>query len=209
MQLTPRKGTTRAVKLLAKGRQYLQPKPEAEESEESVSEQCSSDEESQSPCSSGTTEDSSKDSSTSSSDRFTPGSDDDTDDEDVSSEYPSEDEPLERTRSKTKKCGPLVGITKEVVLDAEGISQISESSYKSATTSTDTQEMDDQEMELVMEKYVQKTGQCQFNAKFLRKIKIQVALNKHRKTKCCPYCPFTEPENATMVQKHHGETSCG
>ena len=201
MQLTPRKGTTRAVKLLAKGRQYLQPKPEAEESEESVSEQCSSDEESQPPCSSGTTEDSSKDSSTSSSDRFTPGSDDDTDDEDVSSEFPSEDEPLERTRSKTKKCGPLVGITKEVVLDAEGISQISESSYKSATTSTDTQEMDDQEMELVMEKYVQKTGQCQFNAKFLRKIKIQVALNKHRKTKCCPYCPFTETENATMVQK--------
>ena len=96
-----------------------------------------------------------------------------TDDEDVSSEYPSEDEPLERTRSKTKKCGPLVGITKEVVLNAEGISQISESSYKSATTSTDTQEMDDQEMELVMEKYVQQTGQCQFNAKFLRKIKIK------------------------------------
>ena len=57
------------------------------------------------------------------------------------------------------------------------------------------------EMKLVMEKYVQKTGQCQFNAKFLRKIKIQVALNKHRKTKCCPYCPFTEPENASMVQK--------
>ena len=85
-------------------------------------------------------------------------------------------------------------------MDAEGISQISESSYKSATISTDTQEMDDQEMELVMEKYVQKTGQCQFNAKFLRKIKIQVALNKHRKTKCCPYCPFTEPD-ATMVQK--------
>ena len=56
-------------------------------------------------------------------------------------------------------------------------------------------------MELVMEKYVQKTGQCQFNAKFLRKIKIQFALNKHRKTKCCPYCPFTEPEKATMVQK--------
>ena len=199
--MTPRKGTTRAVKLLAKGRQYLQSKPEAEESEESVPEQCSCDEESQPPCSSGTTEDSSKDSSTSSSDRFTPGKDDDTDDEDVSSEYPSEDAPLERTRSKTKKCGPLVGITKEVVLDAEGISQISESSYKSATTSTDTQEMDDQEMELVMEKYVQQTGQCQFNAKFLRKIKIQVALNKHRKTKCCPYCPFTEPENATMVQK--------
>ena len=114
----------------------------------------------------------------------------------MSSEYPSEDEPLERTRSKTKKCGPPVGKTKEVVLDAEGISQISESSYKSATTSTDTQEM-----ELVIEKFVQKTGQCQFNAKFLRKIKIQVALNKHRKAKCCPYCPFTEPENATMVQK--------
>ena len=72
------------------------------------------------------------------------------DDEDVSSEYPSEDEPLQRTRSKTKKCGPPVGKTKEVVLDAEGISQISESSYKSATTSTDTQDMDDQEMELVM-----------------------------------------------------------
>ena len=61
--------------------------------------------------------------------------------------------------------------------------------------------MDDQDVELVMEKYVQKTGQCQFNAKFLRKIKIQVALNKHRKTKCCPYCPFSEPEKATMVQK--------
>ena len=111
--MTPSKGTTRAVKLLAKGRQYLQPKPEAEEGEESVSEQCSSNEESQSPSSSGTVEDSSKDSSTSSSDRFTPGSDDDdTDDEDVSSEYPSEDEPLERTRSKTKKSGPPVGKTK-------------------------------------------------------------------------------------------------
>ena len=56
-------------------------------------------------------------------------------------------------------------------------------------------------MKLVMKKYVQKTGQCQFNAKFLRKIKIQVALNIHRKTKCCPSCPFTEPEKATMVQK--------
>ena len=197
MQLTPRKGTTtRAVKLLANGRQYLQPKPEAEESEESVSEQCSSDEESQPPCSSGTTGDSSKDSSTSLSDRFSPGSDDDdTDDEDVSSEYPSEDEPLERTRSKTKKCGPPVVKNKEVVLDAEGFSQVRESSYKSATTSTDTQEMDDQ----VMEKYVQKAGKCQYNAKFLRKIKIQVALDKHRKTKCCPYCPFTEPEKTTMV----------
>ena len=119
----------------------------------------------------------------------------------MSSEYPSEDEPLERTRSKTKKCGPPVEKTKEVVLDAEGISQISESSYKSATTSTDTQEMDNKEKEIVMEKYVQKTGHCHFNAKFLRKIKIQVALNKHRKTKCCPYCPFTEPENATMMQK--------
>ena len=121
-------------KTARQGLRYLQPKPEAEESEESVSEQCSSDEESQPPCSSGPTEDSSKDSSTSSSDRFTPGyDDDDTDDEDVSSEYPSEDEPLERTRSKTKKCGPPVRKTKEVVLDAEGISQISESSYKSAT----------------------------------------------------------------------------
>ena len=75
---------------------------------------------------------------------------------------------MERTRSKAKKCGPSVGKTKEVVLDAEGISQISESSNKSATTSTDTKEMDDQEMELVMEKYVQKTRQCQFNAKFRR-----------------------------------------
>ena len=107
--MTPSKGTTRAVNLLAKGRQYLQPKPEAGESEESVSEQCSSNEESPPTSSSGTTEDSSKYSTTSSSDRFTPGSgDDDTDDEDVSSEYPSEDEPLERTRSKTKKCGPRV-----------------------------------------------------------------------------------------------------
>ena len=84
---------------------------------------------------------------------------------------------------------------------AESISQISESSYKSATTSTDTQEKENQEMELVMEKYVQKTGQCQFNAKFLRKIKFQVALIKHRKTKGCPFCPFTEPEKTTMVQK--------
>ena len=200
--MSPSKGTTRAVKVLAKGRQYLQPKPEAKESDESVSEQSGSNDESQPTSSSGTTEDSSKDSSTSSSDRFTPGSDDaDTDDEDVSSEYPSEDEPLEQARSKKKKSGPSVGKTKEVVLDAEGISEISESSYKSATTSTDTQEMDDLEMELVMEQYVKKTGQCHFNAKFLRKIQIQVALNKHRKTKCCPYCPFIEPEKATMVQK--------
>ena len=116
MQLTPSKGTTRAVKLLAKGRQYLQPKPEAKESDESVSEQSGSNDESQPTSSSGTTEDSSKDSSTSSSDRFTPGSDDaDTDDEDVSSEYPSEDEPLEQARSKKKKSGPSVGKTKEVV----------------------------------------------------------------------------------------------
>ena len=52
-----------------------------------------------------------------------------------------------------------------------------------------------------MEKYVQKTGQCQSNAKFLREIKFQVVLNKHRKTNCCPYCSVTEPEKATMVQK--------
>ena len=80
----------------------------------------------------------------------------------MSSKYPSEDEPLERARSKKKKCGPSVGKTKEVGIDAESISQISESSYKSATTSTDTQETDDQEMELVMEQLVQKPGQCHF-----------------------------------------------
>ena len=149
--------------MLAKGRQYLQPKPEAKESDESVSEQSGSNDESQPTSSSGTTEDSSKDSSTSSSDRFTPGSDDaDTDDEDVSSEYPSEDEPLEQARSKKKKSGPSVGKTKEVVLDAEGISEISESSYKSATTSTDTQELDDLEMELVMEQYVKKNRTMPF-----------------------------------------------
>ena len=171
LQLTPRKGTTRAIKLLAKGRQNLQPKPEAEESEESVSEQCSSDDESQPPCSSGTTEDSSKDSSNSSSDRFTPGSDDDyTDDEDMSSEYPSEDE---RTRSKTKKCVPLVGKAKEVVLDANDISQIGESSHKSATTSTDTQEMDNQEMELVMEKYVQKQDNAKSMLNFFGRSKFK------------------------------------
>ena len=109
-----------------------------------------------------------------SSDQFTPGSDDDdTDDEDVSSEYPSEDEPMERTRSKTKKCGPPVGKTKEVVLDAEGISQISESSYKSATTSTDTQEMDDQEMELVMEKYVKKQDNANSMLNFFGRSKFK------------------------------------
>ena len=53
------------------------------------------------------------------------------------SEYPSEDEQLERTRSKKKKCGPSVGKTKEDALDAEGISQISESSCKSDTISLD------------------------------------------------------------------------
>ena len=112
---------------------------------------------------------------------------------------------MERTRSKTKKCGPPVGKSNEVVLDAEGISQISESSYKSATPSTDTQEMDHQEMDLLTEKYVRKTGHClekqQFNAIFFRMIKIQVALKNYRKTKCCPYCPFTEPEKAKLT--HH------
>ena len=103
----------------------------------------------------------------------------------MSSKYPSVDEPLQRTRSK-KKCCPLIGKAKQVVLDADGIHQISEKSYKSATTSTDTQEMENQELEIVMEKYVQKTKQCKFNAKFLRKIKNQVALNKHRKTKRSP-----------------------
>ena len=91
----------------------------------------------------------------------------------MSSEYPSEDEPLERTRSKTKKCGPPVGNTKEVVLDAEGISQISESSYKSATISTDTQEMDEQEMEHVMEKYVKKQDNANSMLNFFGRSKFK------------------------------------
>ena len=162
MHLTPRKGTTRAVKLLYK------------ESEQSDSEQCSSDEETQLTSSSGTTEDSSKKSSASQSDRFTPGSDhDDTDDEDVTSEYPSEDEPLERTRSKTKNCGSPIGKTKKVVLDAEGLSQISEWSFKSATTLTDTQEVDDQEMEFVMEKYVQKQDNASSMLNFFGRSKFK------------------------------------
>ena len=104
--MTPSKSTTTAEKLLSKGRRYLQPKPEAEESETSASEESRRSKETQPSSSSGTSETATKDSSSSSSDRFSPGSDDgDDDDDDVSSEYPSADEPLARTKSR-KKGGP-------------------------------------------------------------------------------------------------------
>ena len=63
--------------------------------------------------------------------------------------------------------------TKEKNLDAEGIIHISGTSCKSATTSTDTQEKDDQEMELVMEQYVQKRDTAISMLNFFGRSKIK------------------------------------
>ena len=68
----------------------------------------------------------------------------------------------------------------------------------STSTSTNTEEGD---IDVLLEEYTKKTGTMKFGAKFLQKIKIQVAESKYKKKRCCPYCPFKELSQATLVQK--------
>ena len=95
----------------------------------------------------------------------------------------------------------------------EGISQISESSYQTALASTSSAGPDDvantvegyDNIEDDMQQYVNANccGKWRFNSKYLRKIHIVVSEGKYKKKKCCPYCPFEDIKDATMVAKLH------
>ena len=54
-----------------------------------------------------------------------------------------------------------------------------------------------------MQQYVNAkcSGKWRFNSKCLWKIHTVVSEGKSKKKKCCPYCPFEDIEDATMVAK--------
>ena len=95
----------------------------------------------------------------------------------------------------------------------EVISQISESKYQTALASTSPAEPNNvanpvenyDNIEDDEQKYVNAncSGKLRFNSKYPRKILIAVSRGKYKKKKCCPYYPFEDIKDATMVAKLH------
>ena len=105
-------------------------------------------------------------------------------------------ETIGTNKIKKEKVQSFNWETKEVVSDAEGISQISENSYKLTTTSTIPRNRQSRNGEVR-----QKTVRSQVIAKFLQKVEIQVALNKRRKMKGCPSVVSRNQNQGTPLQK--------
>ena len=135
-------------------------------------------------------------------------------DEDEGSEELSSEEETE-TASTTGRppSTPNKVLPNQTVVLGEGISQINESSYQTAQASTlssgpddvaNTVEGDDN-IEDDMQQYVNAncSGKWRFISKYLGKIHIVVFEGKYKKKKCCPYCPFEDIKDATVVAKLH------
>ena len=200
-QLELSEGTSRALRILNKGREYLLPKPEEDLDAESAEEHSDLPEQS----SESSSDDSSSETSESSCESYNV-------DEDESSEELSSVEETE-TASMVERAPTTsdeVPSNLAVVL-GEGISQISESDYQTALASTSS--ADDvvntvqgyDNIEDDMQQYVNDncSGKWRFNSKYLRKIHIVVSEGKYKKKKCCLYCPFEDIKDATMVAKLH------
>ena len=135
-------------------------------------------------------------------------------DEDEGSEELSTEEETETasTAERASSTPEEVSSNQTVVL-REGIIQISEKSYQAALASTSSTEPDNvantveryDNIEDDMQQYVNAncSGKWRFNSKYLRKIQIVVSEGKYSKKKCCPYCPFEDFKDATMVAHLH------
>ena len=201
-QLELSEGTSRALRILNKGREYLTPKPEEDLDSDSAEEHSDIPEQS-SESSSG---DSSSETSESSCEIYNV-------DEDEGSEELSSEEETETALTACAPSTPNKVPSNQTVVLGEGISQISESSYQTALASTSSAGPDDvansmdgyDNIEDDMQQYVNAncSGKWRLNSKHLRKIHIVVSEGKYKKKKYCPYCPFADIKDATMVAKLH------
>ena len=196
-------GTSRALRILNKGREYLTPKPEEDLDSDSAEEHSNIPEQS----SESSSDDSSSETSESSCESYI------VDEDEGSEELSSEEETETASTAERAPSTPNKVSSNQTVVLGEGISQISESSYQTALASTSSTRPDDvantmdgyDNIEDDMQQYVNAncSGKWRFNSKYLRKIQIVVSEGKYKKKKCCPYCPFEDIKDATMVAKLH------
>ena len=135
-------------------------------------------------------------------------------DEDEGSEELSSEEETETATTVERAPSTLDKVSSnQTVVLGEGISQISESSYRTALASTSSTGPDDvantvegyDNIEDDLQQYVNAncSGKWRFNSKYPRKIQIVVSECKYRKKKNCPNCPIEDIKDATMVAKLH------
>ena len=194
-------GTSRALRILNKGREYLLPKPEEDLDAESAEEHSDLPEQS----SESSSDDSSSETSESSCESY--NVDEDESSEDLSSEEETETASMVERAPTTSDEVP----SNLAVVLGEGISQISESDYQTALASTSS--ADDvvntvqgyDNIEDDMQQYV--NDNCSGNGNSTQSISgrstsLSLKVNTKKK-KCCPYCPFEPIKDATMVAKLH------
>ena len=196
-------GTSRALRILNEGREYLTQKPEEDFDSDSAEEHSNIPEQS----SESSSDDSSSETSESSCESYN------VDEEEGSEELSSEEETETASTAERAPSTPDKVSSNHTVVLGEGISQISESSYQTALASTSSAGPDDvantmegyDNIEDDMQQYVNAncSGKWRFNSKYLSKIHIVVSEGKYKKKKCCPYCPFEDIKDATMVAKLH------
>ena len=194
-------GTSRALRILNKGREYLMPKPEEDQDSDSAEEHCDIPEQS----SESSSDDSSSETSESSCESYN------VDEDERSEELSSEEETVTASTAERAPSTPNKVSSNQTVGLGEGISQISESIYQTALASTSSAGPDDvantvegyDNIKDDMQQYVNanSSGKWRFNSKYLRKIHIVVSEGKNKKRKSCPYCPFEDIKDATMVAK--------
>ena len=195
--------TSRALRILNKGREYLTPKPDEDLDSDSAEEHSDIPEQS----SESSSDDSLSETSESSCESYN------VDEDEGSEELSSEEETKTASTAERAPSTPNKVSSNQTVVLGEGISQISESSYQTALASTSSAGPDDvantkegyDNIEDDMQQYVNAncSGKWRFNSKYLRKIHIVVSEGKYKKKKCCPYCPFEDIKDATMVAKLH------
>ena len=202
-QLELSEGTSRALRILNKGREYLMPKPEEDLDSDSAEEHTDKPEQS----SESSSDDSSSETSESSCESYNIVEDEGSED------LLSEEETETASTAERAPSAPNKVSSNQTVVLREGISQISESSYQTALASTSSAGRDDvantmegyDNIEDDMQQYVNAnfSGKWNFNSKYLRKIQIVVFEGEYKKKKCFPYCPFEDVKDATMVAKLH------
>ena len=195
--------TSRALRFLNKGREYLTPKPGEDLDSDSSEEHSSIPEQS----SESSNDDSSSETSESSCKRYI------VDEDEGSEELSSEEETETASTAERAPSTPNKVSSNQTVVLGEGISQISESSYQTALASLSSARSDDvantmegyDNIEDDMQQNVNAncSGKWRFDSKYLRKNHIVVSEGKYKKKKCCLYCPFEDIKDATMVAKLH------
>ena len=204
-QLELSEGTSRALRVLNKGREYLMPKPEEDLDSESAEEH--SDLPQPVTIRESSSDDSLAEASVSSCESYK------VDENEGSEELFLEEETETASTAERAPSTPDKVSSNQTVVLGEGISHISESSYQTALASTSSTGPDDvantvegyDNIEDDMQRYINAncSGKRRFNSKYLRKFQIVVSEGIYKKKKCCPYCPFEDIKDATMVAKLH------